>query len=70
MLSRSALLTVWLVHLLAPPPSFGHGQPAPLAFWGNFRADTALCQRVISQATALCGRRSVAAHANCGIGQV
>jgi hypothetical protein len=42
-----------------------HGEPAPLAFWGNYGTGTARCQRVISRAAELCAARALDARIQC-----
>lgn len=43
----------------------GHGEPLPLAVWGDFTASTARCQRALGRAVAGCAREVWAAQRAC-----
>jgi cysteine-rich repeat protein len=60
-LLMASLLASWLV----PKSGNAHGEPAKLAFWGNFPPAVAECQRQIGHAAALCVARVVRARGDC-----
>lgn len=57
----ASLVASWLL----PWRAFAHGEPAQLAFWGNFSPAIAECQRHIGHAAALCIARVVRARSEC-----
>lgn len=60
-LLMASLLASWLV----PTSGHAHGEPAKLAFWGNFPPSVAECQRRIGHAAAQCIARIVRARGDC-----
>ena len=60
-----AIFTATSVLLMTPRPACAHGDPIPLAFWGNFGRANGRCQRHISRAAALCGVQVWAARRSC-----
>lgn len=57
----ASLVASWLL----PWRAFAHGEPAQLAFWGNFSPAIAECQRHIGHAAAVCIARVVRARSEC-----
>jgi len=51
-------------------PAAAHRSPLPLALWGGFESEAALCQRVIGKAAAHCGSAVWAARTTCLAAQV
>jgi cysteine-rich repeat protein len=61
---RTALLLVASSVLYGGPAS-GHGEPAALAFWGDFGLALARCQREIGVASASCGQQAWRIRRDC-----
>ena len=61
----ASLVASWML----PARGFAHGEPAPLAFWGNFSPAIAECQRIIGHAASLCIARTVRARGDCKLAQ-
>ena len=52
--ARFSALFAAVAVLLAGAPAFGHGEPLPLAVWGDFGPAAARCQRALGRASTQC----------------
>ena len=65
-LLMGSLIASWLW----PHAGFSHGEPAQLAFWGNFSTRVSACQRALGEAAESCVARAVRARTECRLAVV